>query len=357
MFNKTRKGVLSGTVVFVFLLAATGIRLSPAPGSVAAQSAQNYTWRNVITDGGGGFIPGIIFNQSEANLIYARTDIGGAYRWNQSTGRWIPLMDWVGFDDWNLMGVDSLATDAVDPNRLYVLAGTYTNEWTNMNGAILRSTDRGNSFQRINLTFKSGGNMPGRSMGERLAIDPNRNATLYLGARSGNGLWRSTDFASTWSKVTNFPNPGTFIQQPGDVYLGDNVGVVWVTFDPRTGTAGNTTQTIYVGVADKANSIYRTTNGGTTWAAVPGQPTGFLAHHGVLSTADGMLYVTYSDGAGPYDGGKGDVWKFNTATGAWTLISPVPSTSSDDYFGYGGLAVDRQNPSTIMVSALNSWWP
>src|SRR5262249_46402520 len=112
----------------------------------AAASAQTTTWRNVPIVGG-GFVPGIVFNTAEPNLIYARTDIGGAYRWNQSTGRWIPLLDWVSFDEWNLMGIDSLATDPVDPNRVYLLAGTYTNSWTNMNGAILRSTDRGATWQ------------------------------------------------------------------------------------------------------------------------------------------------------------------------------------------------------------------
>src|SRR6185503_14579127 len=173
----------------------------------------------------------------------------------------------------------------------------YTNSWTSMNGAILRSTDQGATWQRTNLPFKSGGNMPGRSMGERLAIDPNRNSTLYLGTRSGNGLWRSTDFGANWAKVSSFTAVGTYVQQAGDQYLGDPPGVVWVVFDPRSGSAGNTTQTIYVGVADKGNSIYRSTDGGASWAAVAGQPTGFLPHHGVLSP-DGMLYVSYSDGAG-----------------------------------------------------------
>ena len=345
----------AAVLLSVCLAAALGIKMGVAPDSTLAQSTQSYTWRNVEIVGG-GFVPGIIFNATEPNLIYARTDIGGAYRWNPSTNRWIPLLDWVSFDEWNLTGVDSLATDRVDPNRLYVLAGTYTNEWTNMNGAILRSTDRGTRWQRTNLPFKSGGNMPGRSMGERLAIDPNQNSILYLGARSGNGLWRSTNFGETWSKVTSFPNPGTYVQDPSNSYTGDIVGVVWVTFDPRTGTSGNPTQTIYVGVADKANSIYRSTDGGATWAAVPGQPTGYLPHHGVLAST-GMLYISYSDGAGPYDGGKGDVWKYNTATGAWAMISPIPSASTDDYFGYGGLAVDAQSPNTLMVAALNSWWP
>src|SRR5215813_10063184 len=274
--------------VTVLILSLIGIaaplvyRSSVASDPALAQTTEAYTWRNVAIGGGGGFVPGIVFNTTEQNLIYARTDIGGAYRWDQTASRWVPLLDWIGFDDWNLTGVDSLATDSVDPNRLYILAGTYTNEFTSQNGAILRSTNRGNSFQRTNLPFKVGGNMPGRSMGGRLAIDPNRNSILYLGARSGNGLWRSTDFGATWSKVTSFPNPGNFVPVPGDVYQGDNVGVVWVTFDKRTGTAGSTTQTIYVGVADKGTSIYRSTNGGTTWAAVPGQPTGFLPHHGAL---------------------------------------------------------------------------
>ncbi|HEX5082157.1 MAG TPA: xyloglucanase [Blastocatellia bacterium] len=321
-----------------------------------AQTTEPYTWRNVVINGGGGFAPGIVFNTTEQNLIYARTDIGGAYRWDQSAGRWVPLLDWVGFDDWNLTGVDSLATDPVDPNRLYIAAGTYTNEWTNQNGAILRSTDRGNSFQRTNLPFKVGGNMPGRSMGERLAIDPNRNSVLYLGARSGNGLWRSANFGESWSRVTSFPVAGTYVEDPGNSYTGDIIGVVWVTFDRSTGTPGNATQTIYVGVADTGASVYRSTDGGATWAAIPGQPTGFLPHHGVLAS-NGMLYISYSDGAGPYDGEKGDVWRYNTSNGSWTLISPVPSSSSDDYFGYGGLAVDAQNPNVIMVAALNSWWP
>src|SRR5215813_12608937 len=137
---------------------------SVVPDSAVAQTTETYTWRNVVINGGGGFVPGIIFNTTEQNLIYARTDIGGAYRWNQSTGRWIPLLDWVSFDEWNLMGIDSLATDPVDPNRVYLLAGTYTNSWTNMNGAILRSTDRGATWQRTMLPFKSGGNMPGRNI-------------------------------------------------------------------------------------------------------------------------------------------------------------------------------------------------
>src|SRR4029078_2701773 len=194
------------------------------------------------------------------------------------------------------------------------------NFFSPQNGAILRSTDRGATFTRVNLPFKSGGNMRGRNIGARLVIDHDSNATLYFGTRSGNGLWRSTDFGATWARVTSFTAVATYVEKAGDAYLGDTDGVVWETFDPRTGSLGNATQTIYAGIADKGNSIFRSTNAGATWAAVPGPPTGFLPHHGALSST-GTVYVTYSDGAGPYDGTKGQVWKFDTATGVWTQIS------------------------------------
>ena len=322
----------------------------------AAAQAQSYAWKNVAI-GGGGFISGIVFNAKQPGLVYARTDIGGAYRWDPAAARWIPLQDWLAPADWNLTGVDALATDPVDPDRLYLVAGTYTNDWTSQNGAVLRSTDRGATFQVTMLPFKVGGNMPARNMGERIAVDPNDNRVLFMGARSGNGLWKSADHGATWTKVTSFPNAGNYVQDPANPYTADNVGVVWVTFDPRSGTAGSASRTIYVGVADKASPIYVTKDGGATWAPVPGQPTGFLAHHGVLSST-GVLYVPYSNKGGPYDGEQGDVYKLDTATGVWTLISPIPSTNtSDNYFGYGGLAVDAQHPNTIMVSTLNSWWP
>ncbi|GAA3821660.1 cellulose binding domain-containing protein [Sphaerisporangium flaviroseum] len=347
-----RKKLLS---LLAIALAASFVAGLKAPPVVAAAS-EPYTYKNVQI-AGGGFVPGIIFNQSQRDLIYARTDIGGAYRWNQSSQTWTPLLDWVGYDNWGLNGVVSIATDAVDPNKVYAAAGMYTNSWDPNNGAILRSGDKGATWQSTPLPFKLGGNMPGRGMGERLAIDPNRNSVLYFGAPSGNGLWRSTDSGVTWAKVANFPNVGNYVQSPGDPYLGDNQGVVWVTFDKRTGTAGNATQTIYVGVADKANTVYRTTNGGTSWERVAGQPTGYIAHKGVLDTTNGHLYIATSDTGGPYDGAKGDVWRYTTATGVWTQISPIPSSSADDYFGYSGLTVDRQHPGTLMVATQISWWP
>src|ERR1700761_9215847 len=87
---------------------------------VKAQST--YTWNNV-TILGGGFVPGIVFSPVSKNLIYARTDIGGFYRWNAATGAWIPLND--AESTYNLTGGESIAPDPVDSNVVYMAAGMY----------------------------------------------------------------------------------------------------------------------------------------------------------------------------------------------------------------------------------------
>lgn len=350
------------TRILTAVLALAAGLLAGSPSALAASTptttlaADTYTWKNARIDGG-GFVPGIVFNRSEKNLAYARTDIGGAYRWQESTKTWTPLTDSIGWDRWGHTGVASLASDSVDPNKVYAAVGTYTNSWDPGNGAVLRSADRGASWQRTDLPFKLGGNMPGRGMGERLAIDPNKNSVLYLGAPSGKGLWRSTDSGVTWSQVTNFPNVGNYVQDATDTsgYASDNQGIAWVTFDESTGTPGSATQTVYVGVADKDNAVYRSTDGGATWSRLAGQPTGYLAHKGVLDATNGYLYLAYSDKGGPYDGGKGRLWRYATRTGTWTNISPV--AEADTYYGFSGLTVDRQHPGTVMTTAYSSWWP
>ncbi|MFI6437374.1 RICIN domain-containing protein [Streptomyces sp. NPDC050759] len=309
-----------------------------AAGSGGAQTTAAtgpYVWNNAQVVGG-GYVTGLVFSPREKGLLYARTDMGGAYRWDTAAAQWIPLTDRFGEKDWNLLGIDALATDPVDPGRLYVAAGTYTNSWAG-NGAILRSTDRGRTFQRTDLPFKLGSNEDGRGAGERLAVDPGNHGTLLLGTRK-NGLWRSTDSGMTWGQVSSFP------VKDG---AGSGAGISFVTYGP----AGS--RTVYVGVADKSRSLYRSTDGGGTWQAVSGQPTGQLPQHGVLS-GDGSLYLTYTDALGPNGVTAGSVWRYTPAGagGTWKNVSP-----STGRYGFSGLAVDPRKPSTVMVTTLDRWWP
>ena len=112
----------------------------------------------------------------------------------------MPLLDWLGIEDDNLMGVESIALDPHDPNRVYLACGTYT---SSPNSAILISDNQGRTFRRTNVPFPMGGNENGRADGERLAVDPNDGRILYFGSRQS-GLWKSVDRAATWSAVSPF---------------------------------------------------------------------------------------------------------------------------------------------------------
>ncbi|NLE01203.1 MAG: cellulosome protein dockerin type I, partial [Fibrobacter sp.] len=335
-------------------------------------NAETFTWKNVKIGGGGGFIPNVIYNTTQPGLVYARTDMGGLYRRDSISGKWLPLTDWVAPEDWNLLGGEAFATDPVDPKICYFAAGTYTNDWTDMNGKMLRSKDYGDTWEAFDMTFKFGGNMPGRGMGERLAIDPNSHNILYFGARSGNGLWKSDNFGETWAKVSSFPVTGDYVQDPLLPYTADPIGVVWISFDKSSSESGKATSRIFVGVAQKSGpTVYQSNDAGATWSAIEGQPLGpdtahIMPHHGVIR--DSVLYIPYCNKGGPYDGNYGEIWKYNFYTKTWTDITPhshlideawgTETLQKDDaYYGYGGFDVDYQNPNIIIAATLNSWWP
>jgi len=264
------------------------------------QESQPYEWKSVQMVGG-GFVTGFVFNPTAKGVCYARTDMGGAYRRNPKTLRWEPLLDWLSIKDVNLMGVESIALDPSDPDWVFLSCGTYTNPRAG-NGAILRSSDRGKTFQRTDVTFKMGGNEDGRGNGERMSVDPNNGNILYLGTRQA-GLWKSLDRAVTWNRVENFPDITE--NAPANMHDQDSImrwrrmnqgsGVIFTLFDPQSGKARKGSSTIYVGVSlMNHHNLFRSNDGGKTWQPVPGQPQQFRPTHAVLAS-NGNLFVTYGN--------------------------------------------------------------
>ncbi|WP_343517687.1 hypothetical protein [Sphingomonas sp.] len=311
----------------------------PAPAREAgpAQSVP-YRWSNVKV-GGGGFSPGVIFSRAERGLAYLRTDIGGAYRWDAKARRWIPLQD--GMGESNYHGIESIAADPRNPDIVYLAAGMYHRG----PAAILRSADRGATWTIVPVPFRMGGNEPGRGLGERLAIDPADPAILYFGSRF-DGLWRSTDSGATWSKVAGFPHAGKPV--PAERWS-SNAGVSFVLFD-RSSAKGGKSRTIYAAVADPdGQGLYRSSDGGSSWARVPGGPTGLMPAKGDISD-DGRLVVAYSNGIGPNGVSGGAVWRL--AGGQWTDITPGKGSAHGG--GYMAISLAHSAPGTLAVATMNA---
>lgn len=299
-----------------------------------------YEWKSVSILGG-GFVTGIIFNETEADLVYARTDIGGAYRLDPAQRRWLPLTDQLPRAQSNYLGIESLATDPVDPNRLYLAAGTYTQSWAG-NGAILRSSDRGDTWEVIELPIKFGGNENGRGNGERLVVDPNDHDVILCGTRKY-GLWRSQDAGAKWEEYGRFPVK----EEP----LG--VGITFLVFDAKSGAKGKPTPVVYAGFASPEIGLYRSDDAGKTWQAVPGQPKGLMPSHGELD-ARGVLWLSYGNLPGPSDVVDGAIYQYDPKGGRWSNVTPLKPTA-DDRFGYGGISLDARHPGVAMAVTIDRW--
>jgi hypothetical protein len=321
-------------------IAASASGSDPESGTRTPADGTPYVWKSVPILGG-GFVTGVIFSQLEQDLIYARTDIGGAYRWEPATHSWTAITDGFGRDQANYMGIESLAIHPTDPNKVYLAVGTYTQDWANA-GAMLRSSDRGKTWQVTALPFKLGGNENGRSNGERLAIDPSKPDVLYFGSRK-NGLWRSEDGSTTWKQLETFPDPGDT----------GGIGIPIVVFAPQAGKSGKASSVIYAAVANKNQSLFQSKDAGASWKALPEQPTGLLPSHLEFDAA-GTLYVSYGNQPGPNDVTDGAVYKFTPATGKWTDITPL-KPKGEDKFGYGGLSVDSRRAGHLLTCSIDRW--
>lgn len=322
---------------------------SPAPrlnGKIA------YRWQNVAI-GGGGFVTGIIHNPARPGLEFLRTDVGGAYRLDPATGRWQALLDHLGPEDWNLHGVESLATDPVEPKRLYLAAGTYTAAQVD-NGVLFWSDDCGATWGRTALPFKLGGNEAGRGSGERLVVDPLDNRRLWLGTRR-DGIWESLDHGRSWHPLAGFPvlpdaSAGE-VSQPGRYnYLAQAVGVLRIVFDPSSAVPGQPgCRRAWAALSRHQDGLLVTTDGGRTWAPVPGQPEG-LRPVAVELAGDGLLYTAWGKDPGPNTLGPGALWRHDPAGGAWTNITPEVRDNGTTPWGIGAIGLDAGNPARLVCS-------
>lgn len=316
----------------------------------------------------GGYIPGVYFHPTLQNLMYARTDIGGIYRWGPNDAKWVPLLDWLSDGFFN--GGDAIGLDPTDPNKLYVAVGLYANDWAG-NGAMLISSDQGETFRTVPLGFKNGSNNPGRGMGERIAVDPNLPSTVYFGTRN-NALQISTNSGDNWNQMTRLTVVSSVPIGGGNTM---SMGVVSVLPIKSSGSSGSATPVVYAAVAGtglngNSQGFYVTTNGGSTtstWTAVAGQPsfappaTPMVPMQAKLGS-DGSIYIMYGDHAGPDSVSFSQLWKFvpgaSWTSGTWTQIAlPANVGGPPDQQGYGSVAVDPSHAGHIMVGTLDQYWP
>ncbi len=186
------------------------------------------------------------------------------------------------------------------------------------------STDAGQTWTGRNGT--SPNTLPSFNIGRtELTIDPSNPATLYAGVSSVAGqnllgLFKSVDGGNHWSQLLGTPQYCNSQCNYDNVVRVDpaNYNVVYVG-----GAAGN----------DNVHTLWRSLDGGNTWAEVSQGANGVdlhVDHHEIAFAADGSLL---------YVGNDGGVWCTPNGTTSpvnWTNLNPSLAITQF----YPGISID-----------------
>ena len=291
-----------------WFLSSSSERDSALPQSNASALVTD-TWHSV-TIGGGGYITGIYPHPQEADLVYARTDNGGYYRWQSTQQQWLPITDSLPTTSWeydHYSGGEALALDPQNPDLVYIAVGKYSDR----PGTIFKSTDRGETWQKSNLAVPMGGDEDLRWGGDRLVVSPTDSNLLLFGSRK-DGLWRSLDGGMNWTQA-DFP------------VVDNAIGVMAIAFAPQA-------ESVYASIYD--DGIYRSTDWGRTWQRLEDSPSRVMQLQVAL---DGIVYVTQEESplVSKYESDR------------WSDITPHGIFVHDNF---NGLSLHPQAADTLIVS-------
>ena len=241
---------------------------------------------------GGGYVTGFAYHMKQPGILYARTDIGGTYRFDYENKRWNSLIEHVTGEDLSETFPIAIALDDKYPERLYIVSGVEKNGY----GVFSISEDYGDSFTYSKIPTIVHGNLSGRGTGYRLVVDKNDRDVLYFASQLG-GLWKTTDRGLNWQKMPLEEDYTTF---------------VWVSDDSQTlvvGTAGYTTR---VDDSLRGHSLYVSYDAGQTFDKLL-MPDNVIIED---SKMNGLVASRYD-----YDGTY--LYVTMNSTGRWNYIVPL----------------------------------
>ena len=354
------------SVLTAAALLCTGIGTAsisqPLTASAADSIESSMDW-DTLNIAGGGFVSGIITGDDQ---MYARTDVGGAYRYDYEQKKWVQLMGFLNEADRGFLSVDAMCVDPNDDDTLYLLCGCAY--FSGARTAIFRSRDAGETFEEIDVTdlIQVHGNGYGRQCGEAIAVDPDNPDIIYCGgdATAGtSGLIMSEDGGDTWKAVDGYGKLDLFeyeinwptwtehkVKTTAEKYDGGANGVSTVTI-----TDGK----VFVGTSIKGKAnLHVAEVGSDDFKPLSEElPTEQMPSR-INLDPDGNLLITYINGL-MFDSGTGYAYKYNPKTDELKDITPTATsngTAKKLNVGYGGVFSDRHDSNKLVATTCAQWY-
>lgn len=321
-----------------------------------AHKTINYEYKNAPIPGG-GYVTGLLYHPRQPGILYARTDIGGVYRYDCEKKHWKSLIDGVSMEDISETFPIACALDENHPEYLYIMSGINGQGY----GKFSISEDYGETFIHKKVPVTVHGNLCGRGTGYRLAADKKDENILYFASQL-DGLWKTTDRGDTWKRLTLEENYMT---------------CVWVSDDAKTIVAGTAGYTTRENDKLRGHSLYVSYDAGQSFERLM-QPENVLVSdskmNGLVASRydyDGTyLYVTmnvtgrwnyvvdlgYSCDSGDVIGGKVLRYYFSEGKIAgYDDITPDADgvlTKKFLNYGFGGISSCKAMPGLLVCSTL-----
>ena len=279
------------------------------PGGILPMSLADTRWRALgperVNSGGvftAGRVSAIAIHPTDMNILYAGGAQGGVWRSDDAGESWRPLTD----HECSL-AMGSIAIDPVNPDIIYAGTGEQHFSGDSYYGCgVLRSLDAGENWEQLGVQEYVSRERGGGARIARVVIDRatagSATSTTVLAA-STYGLFRSTDSGRSWHLVLDglatdlVPHP----EDPAimyaalygrGVYKSTDTGENWVSTSAgmnldvarriNLAIAPSSPESLYASfetreTAGAGLSMYRTTDGATSWQQVPA--AGALCHY------------------------------------------------------------------------------
>ena len=373
LLQNTERGILSMnhkqrvlSVLTAAALLCTGIGTAGVTTPLAANAAESVessmNW-DTLNIGGGGFVSGIITGDDQ---MYARTDVGGAYRYDYEQKKWVQLLDFLTEADRGFLSVDAMCIDPNDDDTLYLLCGCAY--FSDARTVVFRSHDAGETFEEIDVTdlIQVHGNGYGRQTGEAIAVDPDDPNIIYCGGdvtAGDSALIMSKDGGDTWNPVEGYDKLGLFeysIKWPtwtehmarsvaDDEYLNVNgIATIQIT-DGKVYVGTSVKGKANLHVAEVGSDDFQPLNENLPTEQMPSR---------INLDADGNLLITYINGL-MFDRGTGYAYKYNPKTDELKDITPtegVVTNTKKLNVGYGAVTSDPKDANKLVATTCAQWY-